>query len=81
MLTAPITFSELDIAIHRTRWGRYTLPQWEALSDDEKFEELAYDHYRQKKVKQMIDPFWARIDEEKPISDVGAFYALMLQSI
>jgi hypothetical protein len=51
------------------------------LSDDEKYEELAYDHYRQKKIKQMIDPFWARINDEKPISDVGAFYALMMQSI
>jgi len=51
------------------------------LSEDEKFEELAYDRYRQKKIKQMIDPFWQRIDDEKPISDVGAFYALMMQSI
>ncbi len=81
MLTAPTTFSELDIAIHRTRWGRYTLPQWEALSEDEKFEELAYDRYRQKRISELVEPFWVRLRESESISSVEAFYLLEMARI
>jgi hypothetical protein len=51
------------------------------LSDDAKYEELAYDHYRQQKIESMIEPFWTRIHDNESISSVEAFYALMLESI
>jgi hypothetical protein len=81
-LTALITFSELDLAIHRTRarYG-YKVHEWEALSDDQRYEDLAYDHYRQQRINDMVNPFFARMNADKPISDVGAFYALMLERI
>ncbi len=82
MLTAPTTFSQLDISIHRTRarYG-YKAHEWDALSDDQKYEELAYDRYRQNKVEDMIEPFWTRLREQESISSVEAFYSLMLESI
>jgi hypothetical protein len=82
LLTAPTTFSKLDLTVHRVRarYG-YKLTEWDALTDEQKYEELAYDHYRQHKIESMIEPFWTRIHEGESISSVEAFYALMLESI
>ena len=80
--TAPIPFTKYDIALHRIldRKGK-DLTWWRELSEEDRYEYLAHDYYRQEWVRAMIQPLQDKINAHKPISDAGAYYALLLEQL
>ena len=74
------TFSSTDIAIHRVlrAYGK-ALDWWRELSEDDQFEYLAADRWRQDRLKQLRDGFETRIAANKPIEATPYFAVLMAE--
>lgn len=62
---------------------RITLEDWRGLSEDDKFEYLAYDHDYQDNIEKLIKPFWDKMRKEppEPIPSAEAFYSLLVESL
>lgn len=57
-----------------------TLSEWRAMSDDDRYEYLAYDREYQDALERMLRPFTERIRDREPI-DATSFYALLALSL
>lgn len=56
------------------------LQEWRVMSDDDRYEYLAYDREYQDTLERMLRPFTDRIKDKEPI-DATSFYALLALSL
>ncbi len=58
-----------------------TLEAWRNLSEDDRFEYLAYDRNYQDRIEKLVKPYWDKVAEEAPVNSVEVFYSLILAGL